>query len=117
MDVKLYKVDSIYDHRPYPDGRWSRTRTEVDYTGRWKIVNDNGDKRLYLEVFTLEDKEYTDWVTYIVERSFLWWSWAEEQERPHKRTKVHAKVEWVDSYYLDLTYRDEAINECGGMYG
>lgn len=57
----------------------------IDITGRWKVVNTNGESRLYLEM-----KE---------EKGFF------------KRRII---TTWISEYDLEFIHEEIYINECGG---
>lgn len=101
---------------------------DTDYTGRWKIVTNKDCKGtdLYIECFELEEVEYeeTIWLKGTDYVYKYWYDFFRGKLTPEvktypfeeKKTKIHAKVEWVGSNSLRVAYdNEEFINTCQGV--
>jgi hypothetical protein len=99
MGYHLEKLSKIY-YGSEPVLAWK----EIDFTGRWKIVNADGNSTLYLECFyiILESTKTKKTIP-----KFLFW----KKDIMVESVKARAKVEWVEEQKLRII--DTYINTCG----
>ena len=101
---------------------------EVDYTGRWKIISNVDSKytQLHIECFEIEElDDFKDATAY--RKVYTYDKWyhffiGKLKERVESHTikvsykHIHAKVYWIDSNNLIVSYAvEEIIYSCGGL--
>ena len=95
---------------------------ETDYTGRWMISITNGEPKLYIEIFDLEEvdkKVPSVYTSKPYTRGMLWWKVDGVVDTFKSTTtvkRIRANVRWADeeSLAVIITETEEFINECSG---